>query len=426
MKRTTPLSIIILAMLSMVACTPRYQGYAVVIWPATESGIPAGTQAPVIAGLEQEFLSLSVDDEPLDLEAWRVLVFDEQPAAEAFARDFGEWADSYAVSLRTALPVRERADSSSTRIYRLREGEVIKILDRSEELSDQGSLSDYWYRALTREGTIGWVFGHHLELTGASGRSAGATTDRESTEELLQDIAEVSWRPEYYDEMVSSGHIDLERFSPRFGLFADTENAEIRIVLPSFQRTYSYTDLSSPAQNGVGFVGTSLELALEGERELEASYRVDGRDRSETFVRFDEDIAEIVSAERQRRSQELEQILNRGNGLASSAFGEMRLTNRGAVTWTGYERLVPTVLPSSFAGSASLEFSLFLSDKLRGKYDGAMLMRLGPGETTAFVYTILDDGLRMTYIPEDLINDSKVVTDEPVSPVVMFYRFVTS
>lgn len=55
-----------------------------------------------------------------------------------------------------------------------------------------------------------------------------------------------------------------------------------------------------------------------------------------------------------------------------------------------------------------------------------MLMRLGPGETTAFVYTILDDGLRMTYIPEDLINDSKVVTDEPVSPVVMFYRFVTS
>lgn len=426
MKRTTPWPIILLAVLSITACSPRYQGYAVVIWPATESGISAGTQAPVIAGLEQEYLSLSVNNEPEDVEAWRVLVFEEQAAADDFAAQFDGWTDSYAVSLRTALPVRERADSSSTRIYRLREGEVIKILDRSEETSDQGSLSDYWYRALTREGTIGWVFGHYLELTGASGRSDRVSTDREASVELLQDIAEVSWRPEYYDEMLSSGHIDLERFSTRFGLFVDGENNEIRLVLPSFQRTYAYRDFSSPAQNQIRFIGTSLELSLVGERAMEAFYTMDGRDRSETFVRFEEDIAEIVSAERERRSRELEQIVNRGNGLASSAFGEMRLTDRGAVTWTGFERLVPTVLPSSFTGSASLEFSLFLSDELRGKYDGAMLMRLGPGETTACLYTILDDGLRLTYIPTNLINESNVVTDEPVSPVVMFYRFVTS
>jgi hypothetical protein len=398
----------------------------VILWPAAESGLTAGSQVPITAGIDQDVLTISVDGSTQEVEAWRVLTFDDTQGSVEFSRQFEEWEDRYARSLRTALPVRERAESASTRIYRLREGEVMKILDRTEDTVDEGNLSDYWYRVLTREGTIGWVFGYYLEVTGASGRSTRASTDQEATEELLQDVAAVSWRPTYFDEMIDSGFIDLDRFSPRFGLFVDTETEEVRIVLPEFQRTYSYGDISSPSRNVIRFTGTSLELSLQGDRELEALYTVDGRDRSETFVRFEEDIAEIVAAERERRSRSLEQILNRGNGLVSSAYGEMRLTDRGAVTWNGYERLVPAVLPASFDGNAALEFSLFLSDELRGKYDGAMFMRVGANQRTAFVYTILDNGLRLTFIPANLINDDNVVTGEPVSPVVMFYRFVTS
>lgn len=415
-----------MTVLAITACGQRYQGYAVVMWPATDSGLTEGTQASIVAGLEQDVLTISVEGSPQDVDAWRVLVFDEPQGATDFAEQFEEWSNDYAISMRTALPVRERPDSSSTRIYRLREGEVIKILNRTQDVVDQGNLTDYWYRVLTREGTIGWVFGHHLELTGASGRSTRAGTDRDAAEQLLRDISSVSWRPEYFDEMLSSGYVDLERFSPQFGIFADTENEEVRVVLPSLERTYSYTDFSNPSPNAIRFTGTSLELSLQGERELEALYTVDGRDRSETFVRFEDNIAEIIAAERERRTRALEQILNRGNGLVSSTFGEMRLTDQGTVTWTGFERLTPTVLPSSFDGTASWEFSLFLSDELRGKYDGAVLMRLGAGQSTPFVYSILDDGLRLTYIPNDLVNADKVIIGEPVSPVVMFYRFVTS
>ncbi len=419
------LGIITIIAVSLVACSPRYQGYAVLLWPATDSGLTEGVQAPVLAGVEQEVVSVSVDGAEQDVEAWRLLVFEDPEAAQEFAAQFEPWQDEYARSLRTALPVRARPDAASARIYRLREGEVIKILDRTEEISEQGSLTDYWYRVLTREGTIGWAFGYYLELTGASGRTTEGDGGRNASEELLRDIAGVDWRPDYFDDMIDSGHIDLERLTPRFGLFVDISGEEIRIVLPDFQRTYSYSDISSPSAGVIRFPGTSLELSIQGERELEALYTVDGRDRTETFVRLEEDLAEIISAERERRSNSFEQIIDRGNGLISSTFGEMRLTDRGTITWRGFERLVPTVLPASFDGTATMEFSLFLSDELRGKYDGALLLRLGVGQTTAFVYTLLDDGLRLTYIPDNLVNDDRVVTAEPVSPVVMFYRFVS-
>jgi len=124
------------------------------------------------------------------------------------------------------------------------------------------------------------------------------------------------------------------------------------------------------------------------------------------------------------RLRELEGILSRGNGLVSTAFGRMEISDQGVVSWTGYDRLVPTILPSTFGGTATLEFSLFLSDQLRGRYDGAMRMNLGPGQSSVFLYTLVEDGLRLVFVPSNLVNEENVVTDEPISPVVMFYRFI--
>ena len=159
---------------------------------------------------------------------------------------------------------------------------------------------------------------------------------------------------------------------------------------------------------------------------LQAQYNINGRERATTFVRIEDDLQEVIEAEQERRRQQLDQILSRGNGLVSTAFGTMSLGERGTVNWTGYDRLVPTVLPSSFDGTASLEFSLVLADDLRGRYDGALQMQLGSGRSTAFLYTLVEDGLRLVYVPPQLVNDDNVVEEEPISPVVMFYRFTNS
>tara|TARA_B100000614_G_scaffold204578_1_gene186408 strand:- start:115 stop:1398 length:1284 start_codon:yes stop_codon:yes gene_type:complete len=427
MKRISVKLIILLAVLSLAACSSQPIGYAVVLWPEPDSGLAEGELLPVVTESDiQETVGLEVEDATVSVDAWRVMRFEDQAAAQSFVDGFSQWATVYGRSLRTALPVRERADRTTTRVYRLRDGELVKILDREDEESNEAGLVDYWYRVLTREGITGWVFGYHLELTGASGRSTQSSAQQDSTTRLLEDIAGVDWRPDYFDRMIQSGRVVLSRFGPRFGLFGDTEAQEFRLVLPDVQRTFSYTAVSSPSENTIRLEGTDLQLTISGDRSLQAQYNINGRERATTFVRIEDDLQEVIEAEQERRRQQLDQILSRGNGLVSTAFGTMSLGERGTVNWTGYDRLVPTVLPSSFDGTASLEFSLFLADDLRGRYDGALQMQLGSGRSTAFLYTLVEDGLRLVYVPPQLVNDDNVVEEEPISPVVMFYRFTNS
>ena len=119
---------------------------------------------------------------------------------------------------------------------------------------------------------------------------------------------------------------------------------------------------------------------------------------------------------------QLEQFLQRGTGLVSTAYGTVRISERGAVTWTGFERLVPGVLPSTFNGSGQFEFSIYLDDSLRGRYDGAVRL-VAANSTTDFLYSFTDDGVRFVYVPARLV-DQQTVTEEPVSPVVIFFRFL--
>jgi hypothetical protein len=51
-------------------------------------------------------------------------------------------------------------------------------------------------------------------------------------------------------------------------------------------------------------------------------------------------------------------------------------------------------------------------------------MNLGSGQFSVFLYTLVEDGLRLVFVPPNLVNEENVVTEEPISPVVMFYRFI--
>jgi hypothetical protein len=423
-KVVTPF-LLLLLFLFLASCSGGGEGYAVVLWPDADSGLAEGDLLPVSAVSESRgVVSVSTGQSQIEVDAWRVLVFPERAGAEAFQEDFAPWSGTYGRAMRTALPVRERADRTTTRVYRLREGELVKVLDRSDEVVNEGGLRGYWYQVLTSEGVSGWLFGYHLELTGAAGRSLEPDVQGAAAARLLEDISAVEWRPEYYEEMITSGQIVLERFGSRFGLFGNPEAQEIRIVLPDLQRTFSYETPSMPDSTTIRLDGNDVILRLVGDRRLEVEFTVSGRTRTTRFVRIEEDLQEIVAAERERRLRELEGILSRGNGLVSTAFGRMEISDEGVVTWTGFDRLVPTILPATFGGTASIEFSLFLSDQLRGRYDGAMRMNLGSGQSSVFLYTLVEDGLRLVFVPPNLVNEENVVSDEPISPVVMFYRFI--
>ena len=133
----------------------------------------------------------------------------------------------------------------------------------------------------------------------------------------------------------------------------------------------------------------------------------------------------FIQAERERREALVAEFLSRGNVLASTAYGSITLEDDGSFLWEGYDILVPDVLPATFTGSGRLEFSVFLSDEMRARYDGVFRLRLAPRGDIVFLYTMTDDGMRTSYVPAGLVTDN-TVSDEPLTPIVVFFRFVRS
>lgn len=410
--------------MTLAACGSRAIGYGVVLWPTPDNPLETGQVVTIVDRSDlQGTTDVRVTDTRMTVQEWRIATFESREAAEAFAAEYEPWYGTFARSLRTALPIRETPDRTSTRVYRMRDGEVVKVLGRTADESDEAGLVGHWYRVLTEEGTVGWVFGYHLELTGSGVAVQPEAPEQDRVERLVRDIATQIWRPEYFLTMIETGRIDLSRFDTRYGLFGDAEAQRFRIVLPGIDRTFDYTGFFSPSTNVVEFEGTNLILNLRGTNQLVAQYRIADRERSTIFVLLDQDIELLIAAERERRSRLLDEIWSRGEALASTAYGTIELLERGAIRWEGFDRLVPAVLPADFDGNAGLAANLFIGDELRGRYDGALSMLFPGNRSVAFLYRFTDDGLRLVYVPADQIED-RVIEEEPLSPIVMFYRFV--
>lgn len=421
----TPVLLLLLLLSGFTSCGPRITGYAVLLWPETDSPLSSGDILPVLETSRlQDTVTVQSGSDRLVLPASRLSLFETESAAREFRERFSPWKDAYARSLITALPIRVAADRTSTRVYRLRDGEVIKILDRHDEPSNEAGLVDYWYHVLTDNGVTGWVFGRSLELVSAGGRALTPRDDQDRLERLVRDISTATWRPEYFLAMNRTGRINLDRFSPRFGLFGFPEERRFEIVMPTYRRDISYQDFTAGANaQTIRFQGADLTIEMRTEERLHVTFLLNDRQRTEVFVLFPHDIGEIIQAERSRRQQRLEEFLLRGNGLISTAFGSMEITERGLVSWEGYSRLVPDILPPQFDGAAQLEFSLFIADDLFSRYDGALQFMTRGGVATSFLYTITDDGVRLVYLPRSLIDENNLVRSEPATPVILFFRY---
>ncbi|MFW5643795.1 MAG: hypothetical protein ACOCYQ_07160, partial [Alkalispirochaeta sp.] len=134
MKRVFSFLTVLLILASTISCSRDPEGYAVLLWPDTDSPVEAGRVLEVIDDSAiGDSIRVTSNDEELLVETWRVIQFDDYEVATAYAEEYAPWSDAYGRSLRTALPVREQPDRTSTRVYRLRDGELMKIIGRLEE-----------------------------------------------------------------------------------------------------------------------------------------------------------------------------------------------------------------------------------------------------------------------------------------------------
>ena len=380
--------------LALVSCGERSVGTGVVLW---SDGGPVATGAMVdVVGestIEDRYLvrAASADrrQDPVPVAPrWRVRVFADPEQAAAFAARYADFVDVYAYAARRGLPVRAQASATAGIVYKLREQEVTKVLERGAEPEQVGSFENYWYRVLTEDGTEGFTFGEFLPLFESTGDPRADAVRLHTADPGLERVLGTAWRPEEYLSMVRRRRFDLLRLRPEYGLFPDPEAGVFRLVTAQREREFPYREIERVGDDRYvlaqeGGAGSPARFTVRGSGALAFSYVDDGRLITEVFVDLQADVAELIAAERERRERLFADLLRRGPLLRSVGYGTIELTAEGRFRWHGYAALVPRWVPDGLPGTGVVDFRYALGAPLRGSYDVAVTLLFDGPETAA-------------------------------------------
>jgi len=421
--RTALLALILAVAATLIGCD-RKIGYGVLLWSPDEDQISSGSVVSVLSESDIQD-TYGIRDEETSTEAtvdrWRVRFFETEEEAQSEAAAYAELATVYARSGRNALPMRSAPEIKDDNIvYRLRDGEVIKIIDRAEEETNLSGLVSYWYTALTDTGIQAHVFGYELQLFDPTDPSADFATSG-STDPLIQLLLDNVWRPVYFVDMIANGTYDLDLFQEKYGLFPNPDENTLKLVLPYHTIDFTYDALTNVGPRKYLAEGTSLQMTFNRGDELSLQYVYEDRQYILAMQRVDGNIQDYVDAELERRDAIYQELLDRGPVFTSGSYGRITLLEDNEFIWTGYERLVPAAIPDGLGTTGKVILDLYLSSQLTANYDGVVSFKFdGAPSPVTFIYALVPDGIRMVYVPETDI-DEYVVTGSGVSSITLFF-----
>ena len=378
------------------ACGGNRIGYGVLLWSVDEEVLPSGSVVQIVSEsrINKTYGVQGIDSKNgFALPDHRVAFFKKKDDAAAFADQYKEHAPFLAYAEGDGLPIRDKPSASGQRVYKLRKNQIIKILDRQEEMEAEGNLEGYWYKVLTEDGIIGYAFSVSLNVFDMNDESA--QTAIEENDPYVESLVLHVWRPEYFSRMVATNRIDLKLFRPMYGLFLYPEEQRMELILPKHEESLPYTDIVSMGNNAYRIVGTPVEIIFINQQRLELVYSSEEKRFSETFILFNRNIREILKEEEERRKELYDQVLIQGTVFSSTAYGTITFEEYPLFRWDNFQRLVPEVIPLGATETGTVDFSLFLSRELRQTYHGGITFIFGDPETghmSSFLYEIEDTG----------------------------------
>jgi hypothetical protein len=436
--RILPAALIVLLCSS---CT-RILGWGMLLWSIEEPAIPPGTILPVyirsnidqvwVVGIPDQYRVTGGIDK-FEVPLAQLELVGRKNAAQKRAEAFSEYALIYAETLQDGLPIRESTDNSSRRVYRLKMGQIIKILNRVEgnpAISARGDpLPGDWYHVLTEDGIMGYCFSYRLRLFEHAGGILAMSTETEEAEQEdtdLERVLSLIWSPESYGAMISSGQIDIEELGKHWRFFPGRDDGIARIYLPNLDRTFSYTRIRRAGNRTWQFEGASLRMSLRSDTTLAVQYTEDnGVVRSLIFTVLAADVEDLIIQETERRNALFQAIYSHGPVFSSANYGTLAFSPDGTFIWTGYSLLIPQVVPVSVMGAGVIDMRLFIASAVASPYTGAFSLNFngigGPGVTVDFMYAIDDQGFRIEYVPPENV-DGVTVRRRAASPTVIYFH----
>jgi len=424
------------------SCSSRL-GWGVLLWATDDPFVPSGTVLPVyirsnidgvwVVGLPSGMRTASGLDK-MEVPIAHLELAGSRARAEAWASAFGPYALVYAENLQVGLPIRANPDNNARRVYRLREGEIIKVIGPSARgvapLGVTGlPLPGRWYRVLTEDGTAGYAFSYRLRLfehaggaLAAPAPAAGEAAAGSGIELLLGS----TWRPESYLDMIRSGRINLDELSRRWQFNPGRDSNVAQIAVPGVNQFFPFDEIVPDGPRAWRFEGSALSAQLRSDSRLVVQVSEGGGSpRSFSFVSMPLDLDELIAEERERRAALYRRIFSHGPVFTSANFGTIAFGANGTFTWSGFDLLVPQHIPRAAEGRGTVAMDLFLVPALEDRHSGAFTMRFAGSDgreagTLRSMYSIDAQGFRLEIVPEAGIDGVTVARRAP-SPMVLFF-----
>ncbi|MDC7223147.1 MAG: SH3 domain-containing protein [Spirochaetales bacterium] len=417
-------SLFLIFLLFLTGCQ-RYLGYGFVYWSDDEEAVPTGTPVRVITQSDINdiyLVSLPETKEKREFALWQVALFDSEEERDKALEAFTPFIATFA-QCQQNLPLRERPDSSSENIYKLREGQVMKVIGREEEEVQIGSMTGRWYNLLTEDGVIGYTYDYYLTVFNESNGEKDVLNAREEEDVHLENVVNTSWRPEYFYDMKHGNRIDMNTFRDEYRLYIDGDNKTIYLKTKEREVSVNYEKISNTGYKKYAFLGTTFRIEIYSDYMISVQYNYDDREYKDAFVRLSTPVDELIREAQDQRDEQLFSFIDNGPVYSSSVYGDLEFREGGRFSWTKKSALISRKVISSAAGdNGRISFNLFPDSSISDKYTGGMTLIFGNGERLYLLFTVKNEGVQLLQIPDRYVNGESVVTaDNFYDPISMHF-----
>jgi len=358
------------------------------------------------------------------------------------AQAFSVYALSYAENLQDGLPIRDAPDNNARRIYRMRLGEIIKILSVEEGSPAIGSTGDplpgEWYKVLTEDGSTGYCFSYRLRLfehIGGEFVASAPLVNEKPADPVLDDLLSKTWSPEVYLTMVNAQRINLEDMYKHWRFDPGQDTGLARIFVSGIDNSYAYTSIQSDGNRRWRFEGTNLSMQLRAETTLAVQFlEGGGSTRTLLFVSLPVSVDDLILQETARRERLYNEIYSQGPIFTSNNYGTITFkegaspfggahAGGGTFSWRNFDLLVPRFIPEDIEGDGTILLDLFLDPSFEERYDGAFTLRfVNSGTALRCMYSLDNEGFRIEIVPESSIEEVTIVRRGDSPMVLYFFR----
>ncbi len=425
MKLRLRLGLLLIYIILTVSCSGGRIGYVVMLWPPDNVNAKSGEIISVIS--QSDIRNVYVVEKKSDkyraeIPRYTGRFFKKKKDAQEYLLKYSDFKDMYGFSDKS-IPVRETPDTLSPRIYKLRPSQVVKIIDREEEVVTVGNLTGQWYRVLTEDGYEGFCFDEYLKFFELDSEKTSEDEGKDWIEELFSN----RWYPSRYREVVESGRIVISSLKTGEGLFLDRDKKLFVIQTEDDRIEFYYDNITKISDRRYFFEGTTIEINFYPNKSINIKYVYKGIDYSGFYTRLDKTIDEYVSEEISRRNSMYSELTGRGGYLSSNLYGSIVLKKDRKFIWTGYVNLVPDIIPSGYGISGKVENQYYLSDGLSGQYNGILTFIFEKSsKEVSFVYYMTDEeGIELIYLPPEYIEEG-LVEKLPDEKEIYYFRQAVS